>query len=315
MTMEVYDGIESVPAGFGPSAVTVGKFDGIHLGHRSVFQQLCDRADAAGLIPTVVTFDRNPLSLIRPEEAPPALTSPAQKAELLAEAGIAVTVMLHFTWEFAALSPEDFVRRILVDALDAKLVLAGADFKFGENNSGDLDALRGFGEKYGFAVELIDDLRRDDGGGKRRASSTWIRELLAAGRVREAGELLGHAPAIRSRVVHGEQRGRELGYPTANLDPQIEGMLPADGVYAAWATVDGERYGAAVSIGNNPTFDGIPQHQVEAHLLDQTLDLYDTTIELAFVDRVRGMQKFASADELATQMGADETLIRTLLAP
>lgn len=311
--MEVYDGIESVPPGFGPSAVTVGKFDGIHLGHRSVFAQLCDRADAAGLIPTVVTFDRNPLSLIRPEEAPPALTSPAQKAELLADAGIAVTVMVHFTWEFAALSPEEFVRRILVDALDAKVVLAGSDFKFGENNSGDLDALRRFGAEYGFAVELIDDVRRDEGETDRRASSTWIRELLTAGRVREAGELLGRAPTIRSRVVHGEQRGRELGYPTANLDPAIEGMLPADGVYAAWATVDDERYGAAVSIGNNPTFDGIPQHQVEAHLLDQTLDLYDKTIELAFVDRVRGMQKFDSADALAGQMGADELVIRTIL--
>ncbi len=311
--MEVYDGIESVPRGFGPSAVTVGKFDGIHVGHRAVFAQLCDHADAAGLVPTVVTFDRSPLSLIRPEEAPPALSSPAQKAGLLADAGIAVTVMLHFTREFAALSPEDFVKRILVDALNAKLVLAGSDFKFGENNSGDLDALRRFGAQFGFAVELIDDLRHDDGEAARRASSTWIRELLTAGRVREAAALLGRAPSIRSRVVHGAQRGRELGYPTANLDAAIEGMLPADGVYAAWATVDGERYGAAVSIGNNPTFDGIPQHQVEAHLLDQELDLYDKTIELAFVDRVRGMKKFDSADVLAGQLAADELVIRDLL--
>jgi riboflavin kinase/FMN adenylyltransferase len=311
--MEFYDGLEAVPPGFGPSAVTVGKFDGIHLGHRGVFAQLCDRADAAGLLPTVLTFDRNPLSLIKPEECPPALVSPAQKAELLADAGIAATVMVAFTPEFAALSPEDFVRQVLVGALDARLVLAGADFRFGENGTGDLAALRRFGEQYGFAVELIDDVVHDDGGASRRDSSTWIRELLTEGRVREAAELLGREPAIRSQVVRGEQRGRELGYPTANLDPSIEGMLPADGVYAAWATVEGQRYGAAVSIGNNPTFDGIPQHQVEAHLLDQNLDLYDKTIELAFVDRVRGMQKFASADALATQMGADEQVIRGLL--
>jgi riboflavin kinase/FMN adenylyltransferase len=312
--MEFYDGLDAIPADFGPSAVTVGKFDGIHLGHRGVFAQLCDRADAAGLVPTVVTFDRNPLSIIKPDRVPPVLVSPAQKAELLEEAGIAVTVMLSFTPEFAALSPEEFVRQVLVDALHAKLVLAGADFRFGENGSGDVAALRGFGATYGFAVEPIDDVRHDDGGVERRLSSTWIRELMTAGRVDEAGQLLGRAPSIRSRVVHGEQRGRELGYPTANLDPSIEGMLPADGVYAAWATVDGERYGAAVSIGNNPTFDGIPQHQVEAHLLDQTLDLYGKTIELAFVDRVRGMQRFASADELAGQMRADEQVIRKLLA-
>jgi riboflavin kinase/FMN adenylyltransferase len=312
--MEFYDGIDAVPADFGPSAVTVGKFDGIHLGHRGVFAQLCDRADAAGLVPTVVTFDRNPLSLFRPEKAPAPLVSPAQKAEMLTDAGIAVTVMLAFTPEFAALSPEGFVRDVLVGTLRARLVLAGADFRFGENGTGDLAALRGFGEQYGFAVELIDDVVHDDAGAPRRISSTWIRELLGEGRVREAGELLGRAPVIRSVVVHGEQRGRELGYPTANLDPAIEGMLPADGVYAAWATVDGERYGAAVSIGNNPTFDGIPQHQVEAHLLDQKLDLYGKTLELAFVDRVRGMRKFPSADALASQMAADEHEIRGMLS-
>ncbi|MEO5921827.1 MAG: FAD synthetase family protein, partial [Pseudolysinimonas sp.] len=147
MTMEFYDGIDEVPDGFGPSAVTVGKFDGVHLGHRGVFAQLCDRADSAGLVPTVVTFDRNPLSVLRPDQAPPALVSSAQKAELLADAGIAVTVMLHFTPEFAALTPEQFVQQVLVDALDAKIVMAGADFRFGEKNSGDLDALRGFGAR------------------------------------------------------------------------------------------------------------------------------------------------------------------------
>jgi riboflavin kinase/FMN adenylyltransferase len=312
--MEFYDGLDAIPAGFGPSAVTVGKFDGIHLGHRGVFAQLCDRADAEGLVPTVVTFDRNPLSIIRPDKVPPALVSRAQKAELLADAGIAVTVMLSFTPEFAALSPEQFVRQVLVDALQAKLVLAGADFRFGENGTGNVEALRTFGVTYGFAVEPIDDVCRDDGGVPRRTSSTWIRELIEAGRVREAGELLGRPHAIRSRVVPGEQRGRDLGYPTANLDPDIEGMLPADGVYAAWATVDGKRYGAAVSIGNNPTFDGIPQHQVEAHLLDQKIDLYGKTIELAFVDHVRAMQKFASVDALVGQLQADETRIREILA-
>ncbi len=312
--MKFYDGLDKVPSGFGPSAVSVGKFDGIHLGHRGVFAQLCDRADAAGLVPTVVTFDRNPLSLIRPDKAPPMLVSRAQKAELLADSGIAVTVMLAFTPEFAALSPENFVRRVLVDTLNAKIVLAGSDFRFGENGTGDLEALRRFGALYGFEVVLIEDVHRDDGGVERRASSSWIRELMAEGRVREVGDLLGRPPTIRSKVVHGKERGRELGYPTANLDPAIEGLLPADGVYAAWATVDGVRYGAAVSVGNNPTFDGIPQHQVEAHLLDQRLELYGKTIELGFVDHLRSMRKFDSVEELVGQMNADETRIREILA-
>jgi riboflavin kinase/FMN adenylyltransferase len=312
--MEFYDGLEAVPEGFGPSAVTVGKFDGMHLGHRGVFAQLCDRADEAGLVPTVVTFDRNPLSLIRPDKAPPALVSRAQKAELLEDAGIAVTVVLAFTPEFAALSPAEFVRRVLVDALNAKIVLAGSDFRFGENGTGDLEALRRFGAQYGFDVVLIEDVHLDDGGVERRASSTWVRELIGDGRVREAGELLGRPPTIRSQVVSGEQRGRELGYPTANLDPAIEGLLPVDGVYAAWATVDGIRYGAAVSVGNNPTFDGIPEHQVEAHLLDQKIELYGKTIEIGFVEYIRPMQKFDSVEELVAQLQADEKRIREILA-
>ena len=312
--MEFYDGLEAVPADFGPSAVTIGKFDGMHVGHRGVFAQLCDRADAASLVPTVVTFDRNPLSLIRPDKAPQALVSRAQKTELLEDAGIAVTVMLAFTPEFAALSPAEFVRRVLVDALHAKIVMAGTDFRFGENGTGDLEALRRFGAQYGFEVVPIDDVHLDDGGEERRASSTWARELIGEGRVREAGDLLGRPPTIRSQVVSGEKRGRELGYPTANLDPAIEGLLPVDGVYAAWATVDGIRYGAAVSVGNNPTFDGIPEHQVEAHLLDQKIELYGKTIEIGFVEHVRPMQKFDSVEALVAQMQADEKRIREILA-
>lgn len=313
MSVEVYRTLEAIPADFGPSAVTVGKFDGLHLGHRDVLRQLCARADEDGLVPTVVTFDRNPLATLAPEKAPPTIASPGQNVELFESAGIGAVLMLEFTEELAHLSPEDFVRSILVDTLHATVVLAGRDFRFGDRGAGDLTALRGFGATYGFEVAEIDDFDLDLGEGARRVSSTWIRELLSAGRVGDAARLLGREPSIRSRVVHGEQRGRELGYPTANLDPDLEGMLPADGVYAAWATVDGQRYGAAVSIGNNPTFEGIPQHQVEAHLLDQKLDLYDTTIELAFVDYVRPMNRFEGVDALVTQLRADEQRIRGVL--
>jgi riboflavin kinase / FMN adenylyltransferase len=314
VTMLSFDGLAAVPADFGPSAVTIGKFDGVHLGHRDVFRQLCERADAAGLTPTVVTFDRNPLAVIHPELAPPPLTSPAQQSELLAGAGLAAMLVLEFTPEVAKLSPEEFVRQVLVDTLHAKLVLAGSDFRFGYRGAGDLDGLRALGERLGFAVATLEDLVVGEGGEPRRVSSTWIRELLGEGRVRDAATLLGRQPSIRSRVVHGEQRGRELGYPTANLDPQLEGFLPLDGVYAAWAYVDGQRYGAAVSIGNNPTFDSIPQHQVEAHLLDQKLDLYDRTIEIGFVDYVRPMNRFEGVDALVTQLQLDEQTIRGILA-
>lgn len=309
-----FDGLDAVPSDFGPSAVTIGKFDGVHLGHRDVFRQLCERADAAGLIPTVVTFDRNPLEVLRPESAPPALTSAAQQSELLAQAGLAAMLVLEFTPEVAKLSPEEFVRSVLVDTLHARLVLAGSDFRFGYRGAGDLEGLRALGEKLGFEVATLADLVVGEGGEPRRVSSTWIRELLGEGRVRDAATLLGRRPSIRSRVVPGEQRGRELGYPTANLDPDVEGLLPADGVYAAWATVDGRRYGAAVSIGNNPTFDGIPQHQVEAHLLDEKLDLYGRTLELEFVDYVRPMNKFAGVDALVAQLQVDEQRIRAILA-
>jgi riboflavin kinase/FMN adenylyltransferase len=312
--MRVFSSLAEVPPGFGPSAVTVGKFDGVHRGHLDVIRQLCDRGRDAGLTSAVVTFDRNPLTVIRPGDAPPDLISLAQKAELLEAAGIDAELLLEFTPEFAALSPEGFVHRVLVDALHARVVLAGADFRFGARGTGDLTALRGFGERLGFEVAVIEDLLLDDGGRPRRASSTWVRELLQRGRVREAAAVLGRLPSIRSRVVHGEQRGRELGYPTANLDPAIEGLLPLDGVYAAWAWVDGTRYGAAVSIGNNPTFEGVPQHQVEAHLLDQRLELYGKPIVLEFVDYIRPMNRFAGVDALVAQLRADERRIREILA-
>ncbi|MEO8262101.1 MAG: bifunctional riboflavin kinase/FAD synthetase [Pseudolysinimonas sp.] len=311
--MQFFSSLDEVPADFGPSAVTVGKFDGLHLGHRDVFRQLCARAAASGLVPTVVTFDRNPLSTIRPDAAPPMLVSAAQRTELLADAGIEAVLMLEFTPEVAALTPEQFATQVLVGALDARVAMVGSDFRFGGRAAGDLGTLRTLGGRYGFEVDVIDDFLVDDAGSLRRVSSSWVRELLAEGRVRDAAALLGRPPSIRSRIVHGEQRGRELGYPTANLDPALEGMLPLDGVYAAWATVDGQRYGAAVSIGNNPTFDGIPQHQVEAHLLDQKLDLYDHTIELAFVDYVRPMNRFDGVDALVAQLQADEARIRAIL--
>ncbi len=312
--MQFFDGLGEVPAGFGPSAVTIGKFDGLHLGHRSVLRQLRELADERGLTATVVTFDRNPLQLLAPEKCPDALVGNAQKRRLLAGAGVDATLMLRFDRQLADEPPELFIENVLTQALHAQVVLCGADFRFGARGAGDVELLRQAGAANGFDVVILNDVLVEGSSGPRRASATWVRELLAEGRVREAAALLGRLPSIQSTVVHGEQRGRELGYPTANLDPAIEGYLPADGVYATWAVIDGVSYASATSIGNNPTFDGVPQHRVESHLYDQKLDLYDRPIELQFVDYLRPMKKFESADALVTQMRADDARIREVLA-
>ena len=307
-----FEGLSQVPDDFGPSAVTIGKFDGVHAGHRAVIAALEAAAHDSGLVSVVVTFDRNPLSLLNPEACPEALASNPKKLELLEAAGIDATLVLEFDRAFSEQPPEEFVLRVLVHALHARIVFVGADFRFGVKGSGNVELLTALGREHDFEVRTIPELVTGQGQ-PRRASSTWIRELLDAGDVAAASAPLARLHSIRGIVVHGERRGRTLGYPTANLSPELEGFVPRDGVYAAWATVDGTRYGAAVSIGNNPTFVGVPQKQVEAHLLDQDLDLYGKKIELEFARYIRPMVKFESADALALQMRRDEDQIRTVL--
>ncbi|MDQ1549064.1 MAG: riboflavin kinase / adenylyltransferase [Microbacteriaceae bacterium] len=308
--MHLYTSLDQVPEGFGPSAVTIGKFDGVHSGHRAVIGELISLAQSQDLVPTVVTFDRHPLALLRPESCPESLISNEQKIERLADAGVQATLILTFDRAFSQQTPEDFVKRVLVDALHARIVFVGSDFRYGTKGGGNVETLAAAGIHYGFEVHLVDDVRAREG---RRASSTWIREELAAGHIREATELLGALPSVRSTVVHGEMRGRELGFPTANLKPDPEGLIPADGVYAGWLTVDGVTYPAAISVGNNPTFEGVPARQVEAYVLDQDIDLYGKTVEVAFVDRVRGMTKFDGIDELIAGIGSDVLRVREIL--
>lgn len=308
--MELFAGVGAVPAGFGPSAVTIGKFDGVHVGHRGILAQLASLAAARGLAPVVVTFDRHPMALFKPEACPVALASNAERAALLAEAGVAATLELEFTRALSELSPEEFVDQVLVAALDARLVLAGRDFRFGHRGAGTIDTLRELGESRGFEVGLLEDVDIDGS----RVSSTRIREHLAAGRVREAAELLGRYPSVRSTVVYGDAIGREIGFPTANLDPAMEGFLPVDGVYASWAMIDGRRYAAAVSIGDNPTFAGIPARRTEAHLLDADVDAYDKPIELEFVEFIRPMIAFDGIESLTRALADDVVAIRAILS-
>ena len=301
--------LDELPGASIPRAVTIGKFDGVHLGHQRVLQSLAEMAAGAEL--TVVTFDRHPRATLDPESAPEALVSIRQKVELLGNAGVNRVAVIPFTHEFADVSHEDFVRQILVEGLGVAAVLVGRDFRYGHAGAGSLQTLTDAGQAYGFAVNTCQDVVEDGG---QRVSSTRIRSLLREGAVAEAAGLLGRRHVLRSTVVGGHTRGRDLGWPTANLANPLEGMIPADGVYATLAGVGGELLPAMTSIGVNPTFDDIHGRVVETHVFDFSDSLYDQEMSVEFVEYVRPMQKFSDANELAIQMGRDADHIRQVLA-
>lgn len=308
-----------IPADFGESIVAIGKFDGVHAGHRAIIERMLV-ASASGELRTVaVTFDRNPLAVLAPERCPRPLVGNTQKIDLLARTGIDATLMLRFDDTLAAEEPADFVRRVLVSALRARRVLVGRDFRFGRGGAGDVGLLERLGHEHGFVVDVIEDVASTGEG--RRVSSTWIRELLADGDVARAAKLLGRLPAVTGEVVHGLRRGRELGFPTANLAPDAEGFVPADGVYAGWLVLhapEGElrstRYPAAISVGANPTFGDVDQSQVEAYVIDEAgLDLYGQRVDVQFQERLRGMVAFDGVDSLIAQMHDDVARTRRIL--
>ncbi|GAB3604240.1 bifunctional riboflavin kinase/FAD synthetase [Microbacterium aureliae] len=324
--MIVFDDPEAVPADFGPSVVAIGKFDGVHSGHRAVIDRA--RVDAATSAAKVVavTFDRNPLALLRPERCPDSLIGLHQKLALLADAGVDATLVLRFDEALASLSPRAFVEHVLADRLGARVVLVGADFRFGRGGAGTPETLAELGAEFGFDVQVVGDIRAIEG--QRRVSSTWIRELLADGDVASAARLLGRLPSVWGEVVHGLKRGRALGFPTANLSADLEGFVPAEGVYAGWLVDEGLgdpdrtegpgssiRYPAAISIGTNPTFDDVLVRQVEAYVLDETdLDLYGHRVQVQFAERIRGMVAFEGIDALIAQMTDDVERVRHTLS-
>lgn len=308
--MKTYTDLADIPAPLGPSAVTIGKFDGVHLGHRAVLAELLDVAHARGLESVVITFDRHPLAQLDPPARPDVLVSNRQRLELIADAGVDTTLFLAFDEALSSMTPREFVKSVLHDACGTAVVMVGQDFRFGVNGSGTIDTLRQLGAEFGFDVDLIPEVKP---GEPRKVSSTWIRELLAEGDVLRAGEFLGRPPSVRGEVVHGAARGRELGFPTANLSPESEGMIPADGVYAGWLTDGEHRYPAAISVGSNPTFDGVPPKQVEAFVLDEELDLYGHIVDVAFVARIRGQVRYSGIDPLIAQMNADVEGVRAIL--
>ncbi|PYD01372.1 bifunctional riboflavin kinase/FAD synthetase [Microbacterium esteraromaticum] len=312
--MIVFRDPSEVPADFGRSVVAIGKFDGVHVGHRAVIERMPEDAGAIGARTVAVTFDRNPLEVLRPELCPENVVATERKIELLGELDLDATLVLTFDRALASLPAEDFVRDILVDALHAATILVGRDFRFGRGGAGDPALLQRMGPEHGFTVDVIDDVTPE--GGERRVSSTWVRELLAAGDVAQAAGVLGRPVSVAGEVVHGLKRGRELGFPTANLSETIDALAPADGVYAGWL-VDHEtgiRHPAAISVGTNPTFDDVDRRQVEAHVLDATgLDLYGHRVTVEFTDRLRGMVAYQGMDALIAQIAEDVTVARERL--
>jgi riboflavin kinase/FMN adenylyltransferase len=314
--VRIWRSLDDVPADLGRAVVVIGNFDGVHLGHRHVIRNAREVADAGGLRVVAVTFDPHPIAVLRPEHAPLALTGIDRRCLLLAEAGVDDVLVIPFSREIAAWTPQEFVDRVIVGALHASTVVVGANFRFGARAAGDVGMLVEAGRSQDFRVEGI---ALD--GGPQVWSSTYVRTCIAGGDVEGAAEALGRPYAVVGPVVRGERRGRELGYPTANV---LTGGLaaPADGVYAGWLTVldaatalpRGERWPAAISVGTNPTFDGERERRVEAYVLDRSdLELYDETVEIAFVARIRGMVKFEGVEALVATMDQDVVRTRELL--
>lgn len=296
-----------------PCAVTIGAYDGVHTGHRLVIERVRRVAAEQGLASAVVTFDRHPASVVRPESAPKLLTDLDQKLELLAETGLDYVLLVRFDHERSEETAEDFVNEVLVNCLDVKAVVVGHDFHFGYKRLGSVPLLQDMGAELGFDVT---GLRLFSGGlGRDPISSTRIRGLLADGAVGEAASLLGRPHQVRGVVADGDKRGRQLGYPTANVSLPDHIALPADGVYAGWySRPDGVRRPAAISLGRRPTFyKEAGLSLLEAYLLDFEGDLYGEEARVEFVAHLRSQARFESAQALVEQMGRDVATTRQVL--
>jgi riboflavin kinase/FMN adenylyltransferase len=301
--------LSEIPKDIGATAVTIGKFDCLHLGHQSLFSNLLEAAATKSLVPTVVTFDKHPDHLLRPDRAKLPIIGKNQKHSIIAESGAEVLLELEFNQDLASKTPEEFVKEILVDTLHAEVVMVGEGFRFGAQGSGDTNLLRILGEKYGFAVSEIKAIKVDG----EVVSTTRVRDLLDKGDVGTVAKLLGRVHVAVGVVEHGLKIGRKIGFPTANLSREAEGYLPLDGVYAGWLVAEGVKYPAAHSVGINETFQAVPR-LVESHVLDETeLDLYDKVVTLEFVDFVRPVAKFDGVDSLVAQINLDLEVVRQQL--
>ncbi len=305
--MKIFTNCRDLPADFTASVVTLGNFDGVHLGHRELFRSLVQAAKQLGCPSIVYTFNPHPLKFLAPEKAPLLLNTAEEKQRLIAASHVDYLIEALFTAEFAMLSPEQFVTDILVKQLRVKILIVGYDYAFGKGRRGDTNFLKFYGEKYGFQVEVLQPVG-DDG---LPYSSTRIRQLIAAGDVSGVVRLLGRQYNLEGVVVPGDQRGRQLGFPTANLETEKE-QLPAPGVYAVKVRYNLQEYGGVVNIGRRPTFD-VEGSTIEVYLLDFTGELYGKKLRIYFVERLRDEQKFDSIETLVDAIEMDVLRARQIL--
>jgi riboflavin kinase/FMN adenylyltransferase len=305
--VELIRDLSSMPRPKAGSAITIGNFDGVHKGHRAVIERVIADAKKQGLESAVITFDRHPAEFLRPTKAPCRLCEPERKIELLGKTGVDYLCVLTFDQELADKEPKDFVKEILVDGMNARVVVVGRNFRFGRNRRGSLALLKEMGAELGFEADEMSlvSVQGFD------ISSTRIRSAVMHGDVEWAALALGRDYSIKGTVVVGDKRGKSLGFPTMNIFPPERVCLPGDGVYAGWTIVDGRRYKAAINVGRRPTFVDSGQMSIESHLLDYSEeDAYGKTIEVGFSRWLRGEYRFADAEELIEQIGRDVEEVR-----
>lgn len=291
------------------SCVTIGNFDGVHVGHRRLIERTRKKAAQRGMSSVVVTFCPHPLRVLVGPHTPPLITDYEKKLDLLELLGVDLTLMLRFTKQFAAKEPDDFVRTVLVEGLNTRELVVGYDFSLGKGRRGNAEMLARLGEQYGFGVEQLEPVIVNDA----VVSSTRIRDLIRAGDVWDVRPLLERSYVVRGKVVPGKNRGGKLlGFPTANLQV-VDELLPKPGVYAVWVEVDGEVHPAVTNIGTNPTF-GDTGMTVEVHILDFDRDIYGWEVKVAFVQRLRDECRFPGLDALIAQIRHDVALSRQILA-
>jgi riboflavin kinase/FMN adenylyltransferase len=301
-------GLDSTPSGWGRCVVTIGVFDGVHRGHQSIVGRAVERARDTGQPAVVLTFDPHPSEVVRPGSHPPVLTPLRRRADILEQLGVDVLCVQPFTPEVSRQQPDEWVHEVLLERLHAAAVVVGENFRFGHKAVGDLGTLRTLGRTFGFATEGVPLLRDDDV----TLSSTFVRSSIDAGDVAQAARALGRPHRVDGIVVRGEGRGRQLGYPTANVRSERHVAVPADGIYAGWAVLRGLRLPAAISVGTNPTFEG-KERTVEAYILDFDSDIYGVELGVEFVERLRGMERFDRVEDLVAQMGRDVERTREVL--